>query len=159
MDILTFTLEGKPVPKARARLSRGRAFTPKQTREYEAAVAEAGRLAMSGRSPVAGAVTLSVKAFFPIPQSWPQKRKEMARAGSLAHTSRPDGTNVLKSIEDGLNGVAYADDSQIVTSHIEKYYSDIPRIQVTVSANRKETGKSWQGLKKGNREIRLAGRN
>ena len=129
-----FILDGKPIPKARPRVTHsGRAFTPKATRDYELSIAEVGRQAMSGRSPVSEPVTLSVKAFFPIPTSWTKPRQAMALDGTLAHTVRPDGSNILKSVEDGLNGIVYQDDSQIVISHIEKYYSDRPRIEVTIT--------------------------
>jgi Holliday junction resolvase RusA-like endonuclease len=31
-----------------------------------------------------------------------------------------------------LNGLAYKDDSQIVTATVEKYYSDEPRLEVSI---------------------------
>lgn len=131
---LNITINGKPIPKARPRLTRdGLAYTPKQTRDYERSIKRAAIIEMAGRPLIDGAVCLDVQAFFPIPTSWSRKRKAMVLDGTLAHTSKPDGSNVLKSIEDGLNGIVYADDSQIVKSTISKHYSDRPRVQVTVS--------------------------
>ena len=41
--------------------------------------------------------------------------------------------NVLKAIKDGLNGVAWKDDSQVcVLRECRKGYSDTPRVLVTV---------------------------
>lgn len=37
-----------------------------------------------------------------------------------AHTQRPDLDNITKSIADGLNGVAYADDGQIAETEAIK---------------------------------------
>lgn len=131
---LNFTIQGKPIPKARPRLTRqGMAYTPKTTRDYERLVAKAASLAKPYECPVSEPVNLQVKAYFPIPKSWTKTRRAMALDGRLMHVSKPDGSNILKSIEDGLNGVIYQDDSQIVTSHIEKHYSDTPRVEVTVA--------------------------
>ena len=69
----------------------------------------------------------------------------MALDGCIAHTTKPDGSNVLKAIEDGLNGIVYVDDSQIVMSHIEKHYSDSPRVEVTVSTDYPSTFKTFKG--------------
>jgi Holliday junction resolvase RusA-like endonuclease len=36
----------------------------------------------------------------------------------------------MKAVCDALNGVAYGDDSQIVSAHIAKRYSSEPRVEV-----------------------------
>jgi Holliday junction resolvase RusA-like endonuclease len=41
--------------------------------------------------------------------------------------------NVVKAILDGLNGVAYHDDSQVVYVDAEKFYADEPCVIVEVS--------------------------
>ena len=38
------------------------------------------------------------------------------------HTSRPDLDNLVKSVSDGLNGVAFRDDSQITELRAIKQY-------------------------------------
>ena len=40
--------------------------------------------------------------------------------------------NILKAVADALNGVCYKDDKSIVKMSIEKFYSDVPRIEVIV---------------------------
>jgi Holliday junction resolvase RusA-like endonuclease len=52
--------------------------------------------------------------------------------GRIRPTKRPDVSNVIKIIEDALNGLAYRDDSQIVRVVGEKYYSDSPRVEVEI---------------------------
>ena len=52
--------------------------------------------------------------------------------GNLRPTKKPDLDNVAKIILDSLNKIAYDDDSQIVDLHIRKYYSDNPRVLVSL---------------------------
>jgi Holliday junction resolvase RusA-like endonuclease len=48
-------------------------------------------------------------------------------------TKKPDADNILKAVLDALNGLAYNDDSQIVSARIEKLYSDNPRVEIVIS--------------------------
>ena len=134
--MLTFEIPGDPVAKARPRAAmvsgRARLYTPAKTEKYEARVALFAQQAMAGRPVMAGPVALSVTALFPIPASWPKKRQAAARAGTEHHTKRPDADNCAKAILDGLNGVVWKDDSQVVTLSIEKRYAEVPRVEVLV---------------------------
>jgi Holliday junction resolvase RusA-like endonuclease len=47
--------------------------------------------------------------------------------------TRPDTDNYLKGILDGLNGIAWCDDSQIVSIHVTKIYHDTPGVVVEIS--------------------------
>ena len=53
-------------------------------------------------------------------------------AGYIRPAKKPDIDNVIKSILDALNGVAYHDDTQVVAVFAEKYYSDTPRVEVEI---------------------------
>lgn len=57
-----------------------------------------------------GPVLLSVVSHRHMPKSWPKRRR------GEQDTMKPDASNVLKLVEDALNGIAYKDDSQIVAS-------------------------------------------
>lgn len=135
--MLSFEIPGDPVAKARPRatmmMGRAHLYTPAKTEKYEARVAIFAQQAMAGRPVFEGPVALSVTALFPIPPSWTKKRQAAARAGAEHHTKKPDLDNVLKAIKDGLNGVAWKDDSQVcVLRDCRKGYSDTPRVLVTV---------------------------
>ena len=38
----------------------------------------------------------------------------------------------IAKVKDALNGIAWKDDSQVVTEHIYKFYSDRPRLEVEI---------------------------
>ena len=50
----------------------------------------------------------------------------------ITNTHKPDIDNIEKSILDSLNGLAYEDDSQIISLYGEKRYSDIPRVELKI---------------------------
>lgn len=56
----------------------------------------------------------------------------MAQEGLILPTTKPDSSNILKGVEDALNGVLYKDDSQIVRTHVVKMYAFNPAIQVVI---------------------------
>jgi Holliday junction resolvase RusA-like endonuclease len=53
-------------------------------------------------------------------------------AGSERPTKKPDLDNLAKSVLDALNGVIYQDDSQIVSLHMTKVYSQYPGIDLLI---------------------------
>jgi Holliday junction resolvase RusA-like endonuclease len=88
---------------------RGIAFTPKATRSFEETVRA---LALPHfPAPFEGPVRVTVHAVFELPKSWSKKKKHMML--ERPHTQRPDLDNLIKSITDGLNRIAYDDDGQI----------------------------------------------
>jgi Holliday junction resolvase RusA-like endonuclease len=133
-EAVVVELLGEPKGKGRPRFVRatGRTYTPQRTASYEACLRHEAALAMAGRPPLAGAVRVAVAAYFGVPQSWPQKKRAAALAGSLRPTTKPDWENVAKML-DALNGVVWIDDKQVVSGLIEKHYSDRPRLVVTVA--------------------------
>mgnify|MGYP001600450823 FL=1 len=123
----TFTVEGQPVPKGRHRtatkdrlgrpLSRPHSYTPKRTEKYEkmvglCALAAGVRCAPAGQ-PVALGVWMYVK--------------------QLGVISAKDLSNVIKSAEDGMNGIAYADDRQVVMlMGVKRQDRENPRLVVRI---------------------------
>ena len=68
-----------------------------------------------------GAIEMEVVVINEPPASTSKARKERLTKGEYKLT-KPDLDNVLKSILDGLNGVAFKDDSQVVSIKAEKRY-------------------------------------
>lgn len=134
--MISFVLDGDPVPKGRARFAkRGAnvvAFTPAKTKNYEMLVSHAGWVAMNGQPAILGPVELHVDVVLAIPPSRTKKDTREALAGRRKPTARPDLDNFLKAVLDGLNGIAFKDDAQVVQIVAGKRYGEQPHIKVTV---------------------------
>jgi len=72
-------------------------------------------------APTEGAVGLSLIFVFPRPKS--------AKKGKVFHTTRPDGSKLLRAAEDAMTGVAYVDDSR-VQSGVVKVYGEEPGVHI-----------------------------
>lgn len=130
MAVLTFTVPGKPFGKQRPRVTRtGHAYTPKETVSYENLVRMSFVEKYPEFFPTGAPVILSVIAAFPIPQSWTKKKVKAALAGDI-YPGKPDIDNVLKIIQDALNGIAYKDDAQIWNATVTKTYAERPGVTV-----------------------------
>lgn len=133
---IQFVVPGAPVGKGRHKTARRGKFlthyTPEKTANYESLVAHAAHVAMAGRDLINGPVSVEIDIRFQIPASWSQKKKSMAAKGLIFATKKPDCSNVQKSIEDGMNGVVYVDDVQIVTGSQRKRYAETPGVVVIV---------------------------
>ena len=134
--MVTFKVDATPVPKGRARyVRRGNyisTYTPEKTRTYETLIKEAAREAMGASEPLETPVSLYLYIRVPIPKSCTKKRLEAISDGSEKPTKKPDASNILKSVEDGMNGVVYHDDSQIINIHVTKVYSTLPGVDICV---------------------------
>lgn len=131
---------GEPVPKARPRATavkgKPRLYTPVTTKGFETKVAFFAHAAMqtAGLDPLACPVLLDLVFTLPIPKGWSKKRTQKAIDGVIAHTKKPDLDNLEKAVEDGLNGVAYLDDKQVVEVTKRKRYGPVCGVAVKVIA-------------------------
>lgn len=126
MSMVYFFVPGKVQGKARPRFSSrsGTVYTPGKTKSYERQIAEAYE-AQNGPC-FQGGVAVMIDATFQIPKSWTRAKKADAAAGKLA-PGKPDIDNILKVVLDGLNGIAYEDDKQVVLTQCKKVYADTTR--------------------------------
>ena len=127
----TFEIPGEAVPKGRPRMTKsGHAYTPRQTRDYEAWVRLCWRHA--GQPMSLQPLQIRLEFYLPIPKSFSKKQREAALAGVLLPAKKPDIDNLVKAVLDGLNGLAYRDDQQIVALEAAKGYGAAPLVQVTL---------------------------
>jgi Holliday junction resolvase RusA-like endonuclease len=129
--MIKLTIPGQPCAKQRPRVMKGFTYTPTKTVNYETFVKELYIMEHYTKQ-LEGALQMTVKAYFKIPKSQSQKNRWLMRTGEIRPTKKPDWDNVGKIISDALNGLAYHDDSQIVSATIEKRYSLEPRVEVEI---------------------------
>ena len=134
--MITFKVDANPVGKQRARyVKRGnfvQAYTPEKTRSYETLIRDSAIEAMGSSEPLETPVNLYLYIRVPIPKSYSKKKVEDCLNGLDKPIRKPDASNILKSVEDGMNGVVYKDDSQIVNLHVTKVYSSLAGVDICV---------------------------
>ena len=105
---------GEPVAKARPRVVRTGAYTPRKTLEAEGRLLGYLKAGYPRLRPATGLVSVSVECWF--------KGKP-----------RVDVDNLLKLVLDGFNRVVWVDDSQVVEAHVRKHVlSRLPRTDIHV---------------------------
>lgn len=106
-DRTTFTV-GEVMGAPRPRFMRnGHTYMPERYMEYKRRLAAAYKKAGGGL--LGGPVSVTIDIIRHLPTSTPKRVVESP------DTVKPDVDNVAKSVLDALNGVAYADDAQVVS--------------------------------------------
>ncbi len=153
---LTFTVEGDPQTKGSAKAfvvwqhvieavdrfrRSGKKITPRafitndnpNAKGWQESVMDAALAARRGGPLLAGellAGALVVDLVFHLAR--PQK----IRSSIVSHTTRPDVDKLARCVLDGLTGVVYADDGQVVAIRLSKQYAPIdgaPGVTITVT--------------------------
>lgn len=128
----SFTLNDDVVGKQRPRWSSktNRIYTPNKTAVYERKVAKACKEAMKeagvDMAEAGTPVSVWLDVMQAMPESWSKKKKaEMCLEPSL---KKPDIDNVLKSVLDALNGVAFEDDRQVFKVRVERTHGHYSKL-------------------------------
>jgi len=102
-------------------------YQPAKVVNYHALVATLARQAIP--APIEGAVAMNLAIWLHTPASWSKKRKAVLNRATI----RPDVDNVAKAFLDGMSGVAWLNDRQVVDLHITKGYGtrDVVVVRVT----------------------------
>jgi Holliday junction resolvase RusA-like endonuclease len=133
---LTFFVPGEPVAKGRARafVRHGVVahYTPDKTARYENLVKISAKNATNGSKPLEGPLSLRCTFWLSVPMSYSNRRREACLNGSERHCKRPDIDNLLKSVKDGCNGVAWIDDCQVVEVSALKSYGETPGVDIEI---------------------------
>jgi len=131
--IIDIKIPLEPGAKGRPRFGQGgRVYTPTTTRQFELAVANYAFDAMTGRTPVEGAI--EVQATFLLKRHRVKLYKKKARHPYWSKT-RPDLENYLKAVLDAMDNIVYVDDGQVSRIVSEKYHvggDQVPHIHIQV---------------------------
>jgi Holliday junction resolvase RusA-like endonuclease len=134
--MMQFTIDANPVPKGRPKFSKVggfvKTYSPKKTVQYEQIVRQTAAQAMGQTELLETPVAVYLYIRLPIPKSYTRKRSEACLSGLERPTKKPDIDNLAKSVLDGINGVVWRDDSQIVSLHVTKVYSTQSGVDVLI---------------------------
>lgn len=125
-----FNIPSKPIAKQRPRLNSNsnHVYTPVQTKVFENLV----KFCYGNRHFYEKEfIKVSILFKFEVPKSYSKKNKLEAIEGKIRPT-RADIDNYIKSVLDGLNGVAYSDDRYISKIEAEKIFAEEDEIVVTI---------------------------
>lgn len=123
-------IEIDPVAKQRPRYARnGIFYTPKETKTFEKEIKEHCKKFFKFK-PSKMPIKCNVYFMF--------KRKPTVKRHH--HTVRPDIDNLLKSVLDGMNGIIYEDDCQIVILNSTKKYIDEGESRIYIEIQDLEDG-------------------
>ena len=140
MLTLKFKVLGDPQGKGRPRFYRGRAVTPKKTRDYEALGRHEAQQALEHMVQLPNfeaPCEVTIDAYYSIHKSYTKKqRHQIAESGSwMVRPGNPDLDNIVKSVLDGMNGIVFRDDVQVVALRARKEWcpdDEQPRVDVKV---------------------------
>jgi Holliday junction resolvase RusA-like endonuclease len=136
--MIAFTIPGDPVGKGRPRATtiggHARMYTPAKTSAYEELVAVYASAAMKKSPLLDHPVRLHLSIYCKVPGTWSKKRRGDALAGIERPAKKPDIDNIIKAVADGMNGVVWVDDSQIVELACSKHYALEPCVSVNVTS-------------------------
>lgn len=120
MTILTIL--GKPLAAKRARACNKTFYDPQKKDKQSFAMQVKAQL--KGLIPYKRAIKLILYFYMPIPKSLSMKKKK--ELNGMPHKKKPDISNLIKFVEDSLNGILWIDDRQIYEIRAEKTYSEEP---------------------------------
>ena len=155
---IKITILGEPMGKQRPKVSVlgtskfAHAYTPKETINYESKVVDAYKNELQKLGlPITKQffeaekeLIAIIDAYYKIPKSHYKFYKKTGKTdltpsgklmlnGARKPIKKPDCDNIAKICLDALNGIAYHDDSAIVTLLVRKYYAEVPRVEIDIS--------------------------
>lgn len=123
---------GKGRPRATVQGGFARFYTDDKTRRYEAGIAKVAKLAMVGREPFSGPLSVSLRFRLQPPKSMTKHERAAILAGEEAYMGRIDIDNAVKAICDAVNGICWVDDVQIVRLFATKAAAERPGIDIKI---------------------------
>ena len=116
---MKITIETNPVPLARTRFSKGRAYLPERSRNYRELIQAATVLQLpKDFAPYDDEISCRLKFY--------HKYKRSARIFG-------DIDNHIKAVFDALQGILFKDDAQIVSCRADKYTDkNNPRVEIEI---------------------------
>ena len=136
---MRFEFDIEPVEQSRPRATRMgkgiRLYDPKKVTVFKKQLGLLARQQIldRGLEPFDGPLEVCMEFYRPVQASISQKERARRLSGVHRPTVKPDLSNYIKALEDGLNGIIWIDDNRIVKIVAAKKSSDRPRIVIEVN--------------------------
>ena len=125
-------VSGKGRPRFARKGTFVKTYTDAKTLTYEKSIQTYAKQAMGSTSPLIGAVAAYLHIGIPIPPSYSKTRQKACIEGIERPTKKPDIDNIVKAVLDGMNGIVYLDDKQVVDLHLTKVYSETEGVDILI---------------------------
>ena len=122
--MIKFSVEGTPIQQGSMRhIGHGRMIHSKavELAAWRADIASAAK--MAGCKPILDPIAITMRFRVKRPKSVKREYPTVA----------PDLDKYVRSVNDGLTGVAFADDSQVIQIIASKEYADSPGVDIEIS--------------------------
>lgn len=135
---MKFEFDIEPVEQARPRATRMgkgiRLYDPKKVSVFKQQLGMLAKQQMldRGLEPYDGPLEVRMEFYRPVQTSVSKKERARRLSGVHRPTVKPDLSNYIKALEDGLNGILWVDDNLIVSLQAEKLYSELPHLVVEI---------------------------
>ena len=130
-NVIRLVIPGEPVAKARPRFSKYGTYNTEKTVNYETLVKEL--FIISKQEQIQGMLSVEIDCYFGIPKNTSKVKTNKMLSTELRPIKKPDTDNVAKICLDALNKLAYKDDSQVVRLLVNKWYGNVPRVEIIIT--------------------------
>lgn len=132
---INIIVPGQPVAQGRPKFTTvggfARAYDPKKSVDYKKLVAYHA-MQHRPKNLLEGELSVEILIFKECLKSFSKKKLELAELRQLRPITKPDADNYAKGPLDALKGIIWKDDGQVVDLVARKFYSKVPRIEVTI---------------------------
>jgi Holliday junction resolvase RusA-like endonuclease len=107
-----------------------------RNKDWRATVAQAGELAMRNMqlTPLIGPIRVTFRFVMPRPKYHFNSKGVLRTDAACWHTTKPDTTKLIRSTEDALKGICWADDAQICYQNGLKIYGVNPGCYIAITS-------------------------
>jgi len=134
-DVIAFFVPGIPAPGGSKRhVGNGILIdAAKNNKPWRSMVGEYAHKAMDGKAPSREPLSVITTFVMPRPKGHYRKDGTLRPNADKHHTKRPDALKLMRSTEDAMTGIVWADDSQVAEHLIRKEYGDTPGARIAVT--------------------------
>jgi|SRR5690625_4121308 len=111
-----------------------RMYDPPKSKAYKEVVAALTRshMNLNGIRTITEPLVIHLNFYFTPPKSYSKKRLRAIELKEELFTKKPDADNLAKTVLDGMNGIMYVDDAQIIGLTIGKHYGHKDYVDVKI---------------------------